>query len=137
MKIWGRTSETEKTQIKDKIAQYCAAISVRDWDLAKSYCYPESLVYSVTEQREALGISIPQSVTFHTGSINIKKDEATVAVNFRIQTNLQEEGEEYSSIKDCVMPAILILIKSEGEWYLYYLQIFGVQSVYEENRGDR
>ncbi len=29
MKIWGRTSETEKTQIKDKIAQYCAAISVR------------------------------------------------------------------------------------------------------------
>jgi len=137
MKIWGRTSETEKTQIKNKIAQYCAAISDRDWDLAKSYCYPESLAYSITEQREALGISIPQSVTFNTGSIDIKKDKATVAVNFRIQTNLQEEGEEYSSIKDCLMPAILILIKSEGEWYLYYLQIFGVQSVYEENRGDR
>ncbi len=114
------TPISDETQIKNRIGQFYAAISAKNWELAKSYCYPGSEAYLVTEQAEAIITSLPQYnnaiiwVAPNIYSINIQGNEATVDLNIWTQVFYQGEYEELRQ------DARFILIKSGGEWYLYY-----------------
>ncbi len=114
------TPISDETQIKNRIGQYCAAISAKNWDLAKSCCYPGSEAYLVTEQAEAMVMSSPKlsNATFWVAptiySIDIQGNEATVELSIWTQIFYQGEYEEQT------VQGSVILIKSGGEWYCYY-----------------
>ncbi len=114
------TPISDETQIKNKIGQYYAAISAKNWDLAKSCCYPGSEAYLYTEQAEVMFTSFPQYndaiiwVAPTIYSIDIQGNEATVELDIWVQIYSQGEYEEQT------IPGSIILIKSGGEWYLYY-----------------
>jgi len=113
-------SISDETQIKNRIGQYFAAISAKDWELAKSCCYPGSEAYLYTEQAEATVTSLPQYddaiiwVAAAIHSIDIRGNEATVDLDIWEQIYSQGRYEEIT------VPGSVILIKSGREWYLYY-----------------
>jgi len=113
-------SITDETQISDLISKLCVAISAKDFDLAKSYCYPGSSAYLMIEQFETM--VDPYSMNDVTiwaypsiYSIVVTGNEATVVAEINIQIWIQ--GVE--QIVD-TQPGTTILIKSGGEWYFYY-----------------
>jgi len=112
------TPISDETQIKNKIGQYCAAVSSKNWELAKSCCYPGSEAYLVTEQTEDMVMSSNlRDAIFWVApaiySIDIQGNEATVELDIWVQIFYQGEYEEQT------IPGSVILIKSEGEWYCY------------------
>lgn len=112
-------SISDETRIKDRISKFCLALSNKDWNLAKSYCYPGSSAYLVTEELESVFTLLPPEarilVTPRIYSINVRGNEATVTLDIRIQ--MWYRGEYVSEYTDI---AETILIKSHGEWYFYY-----------------
>jgi len=112
---------SEETQIKDLIGKFCVAISDKNWNLAKSYCYPGSSAYLMIEQFESILAPYPQIsdviiwIVPSIYSINIIGNEATVIASFYFQ--MWYQGEYFS---DDTGKGTMILIKSGGEWYFYW-----------------
>ena len=112
------TPISDEAQIKDKIAQQSVAISTKNWDWAKSCCYPGSLAYLTTEQVES--IVAPYSslmtvqITTAIYSVNIEGNEATAIVNIHLEVCYQGE----CTTNDTGL-GTMTLIKSGGKWYLY------------------
>ena len=111
---------SDETQITNKIEQFCTALSNQHWSLAESYCYPESSAYLTVEQYRELIESYPPGTTFEIDpaiqSITIIENQATVELNPVVQVCYQ--GNCVTESMD--HPGTTTLIKSEGEWYLYY-----------------
>ena len=112
---------SDETQIMDLINKFTLAICDFNWDLAKSYCYPDSSAYLMAEQTESILAPYPQindvilwlAPTIY--SIDITDNEATVKVSFYMQMWYQEE---YASEDSGILT--MIFIKSGGEWYFYW-----------------
>jgi spore coat protein CotH len=114
-------SISEETQIMDLINKFTIAICNFNWDLARSYCYPDSSAYLMVGQTESLVAAMPQIndvilwLTPTIYSTDITDNEAEVRVSFCMRMWYQEEyASEDSEI------ATMIFIKSGGEWYFYW-----------------
>jgi len=118
----GISTMSDEAQITNKIGQFCVALSDKNFDLAKSYCYPGSSAYLMIEQFENM---IPESVQmsditawFYPAiySIDITGNEATVILSLNMQVSYQGQY----LVNEETEPGIMKLIKSGGEWYFYY-----------------
>ena len=116
------TTMSDEAQITNKIGQFCVALSDKNFDLAKSYCYPGSSAYLMIVQFENM---IPSSIQmsdvtawFNPAiySIDVTGNEATVIVSVNMQVSYQGQY----LINEETEPGIMKLIKSGGEWYFYY-----------------
>jgi len=111
---------SDEIQVTNRIEQFCTAISNQNWSLANSYCFSGSSAYLTVEQYKKLIESYPPGTTFEVDpaiqSVNIIENEATVELSPSVQVcyqgNCVTENMDY--------PGATTLIKSEGEWYLYY-----------------
>ncbi|GEM_PF-1280154 len=115
------TPVSDETQIRNKIGQWSAAISAKNWELAKSCCYPGSPAYSTTEQLKATLAPYSSLYTIWVNttvySVNIEGNEATTIVN--IHTEVCIVGYQGGCITDDTGLGTMTLIKNRGEWYLY------------------
>lgn len=112
-------SITEEAQVKNRVGQFCTAISAKNFSLAKSYCQPGSSAYLMVQQFETQFAPYLNDVSIwiipKIYSINIVGNEATVLASFYEQVCYQGYCEEV----DTGMGE-MILVKSSGEWYFYY-----------------
>lgn len=112
-------SITEEAQVKNRISQFCTAISAKDFNLAKSYCQPGSSAYLMVQQVEAQFAPYLSDVFIwiipKIYSINIVGNEATVLASFNEQICYQGHCEDVDTGL-----GEMILIKSSGQWYFYY-----------------
>ncbi|MBA7474058.1 hypothetical protein ES707_09405 [subsurface metagenome] len=113
---------SDEAQITNRIGQFCVALSDKNFDLAKSYCYPGSSAYLMIEQFESM---IPSSIQMSDVtvwiypaiySIDITGNEATAIVSFNMQVLYQGQY----LVNEETELGIMKLIKSGGEWYFYY-----------------
>lgn len=118
----GTGTMSDEAQITNKIGQFCVALSDKNFDLAKSYCYPGSSAYLMIEQFEN---TIPSSIQMSDVtawiypaiySIDVTGNEATAIVSFNMQVSYQGQY----LVNEETEPGIMKLIKSGGEWYFYY-----------------
>jgi len=113
---------SDEAQITNKIGQFCVALSDKNFDLAKSYCYPGSSAYLMIEQFESMFALYPQmsdvTVWIYPAiySIDITGNDATAIVSFNMQVSYQGQY----LVDEETEPGIMKLIKSGGEWYFYY-----------------
>lgn len=112
------TPISDETQIRNKIGQYSMAISTKNWDLAKSCCYPGSSAYLTTEGIIAKLATYPPSTIINFSlpiySINIEGNEAMAIVGGGLEICYQGGCTTYGTGL-----GTMTLIKSGGEWYLY------------------
>ncbi len=112
------TPVSDETQIRNKIGQYSMAMSTKNWELAKSCCYPGSSAYLATEGIIAKLVTYPPSTTINFSlpiySIDIKGNEAIAIVGGGLEICYQGECTTYSTGLGS-----MTFIKSGGEWYFY------------------
>ncbi|MEN3203057.1 MAG: hypothetical protein ABDK87_04945 [Atribacterota bacterium] len=110
---------SDEAQIVDLISKFCLAISDRDWNRAKSYCYPGSSWYlTVEELEEEFTFWLPGAriqMIPYIYSINIRGNEARVILALDVQIWYQGRYVSYS-----IGPAETLLVKIHGKWYFYY-----------------
>lgn len=116
---------SDELQIKYKIKQLCAAMSAKNWILAKSYCYPTSSAYAKIEEIENTILSLPAettiSVSYIIKSIEIVENDAMLVT--RYDTEICYQGNCSTDLGD---PGTTGLAKIGIDWYIISLsEIWG------------